>query len=166
MEALTAGNLALKNRLISVSNEFMAYMPILTIEASNNDNFVFNRNTTTSKPIVLNVAPPVGQGIDVEDAIIDRTFRVELNQLFFKINQESPDVTYTDNTVVYEIAATAGSGETVATATINLNINTNLTDTAFAIYSTAGGSYIKSFMKVTGLSSGISKTVELRINNA
>lgn len=164
MEALTAGNLALKNRLVSVSNEFLSYLPILSINATNNNNLVFNRTTTTNKQVVIEVAPAAGTGVDVEDSLIDKIFRVELNQLFFKISNEEPDVTYTDNTVVYEIPADNGSGEIVSTSTINLQVNTNLTDTAFDIYSVAGGSYIKTFIKVTGLSSGITKTIELRIN--
>ena len=154
MEALTAGSLALKNRLISVSDEFLAYMPLMTIEAdgsavASDGNITFTRGTTTTKSATVNMAPSTGTGINVEDSLIDQVYRVELNGLFMKINGETPDVSYTDNIVVYEIPASSGnSGNVVSTATISLNIK-DLTDTAFEIYSTAGGSYIKTFMKIS-----------------
>lgn len=166
MEALTAGSLGLKNKLVSIDNEYLTHFPLLNVNVSNNGNLVFNRTTTTRKNINIEISPAEGTGIDTEVQLIDSAYRVELNNLFFTINRETPDVLYNDNTVVYEITAQPGQGSILSTATIGLNVNTNLTDTTFNLYSTSGGTYIKTFLKVTGINSGLSKTVELRINNA
>ena len=165
MEALTAGSLGLKNKLVSIDNEYLVYFPLLNINVTNNGNTTFNRTTTVRKNITISIEPVSGTPIsDVQ--LIDSAYRVELNSLFFRIDRETPDILYNDNTVVYEINAAPGQGSILSTATISLSVNTNLTDTTFNIYSTAGGSYIKSFMKVTGINTGLSKTIELRINNA
>jgi len=166
LEALTAGSLGLKNKLVSIDNEYLAHFPLLNINVTNNGNLVFNRTTTTRKNVTIEITPAEGTGVDTEVQLIDSAYRVELNNLFFRVNRETPDVLYNDNTVVYEITAQPGAGSILSTATIGLNVNTNLTDTTFNLYSTSGGTYIKTFMKVTGINSGLSKTVELRINNA
>ena len=165
LEALTAGSLGLKNKLVSIDNEFVTHFPLLNINAANNGNFTFNRNTVISKNVVIEIAPAAGQGVNTEVQLIDSSYRVELNSLFFRLNGESPDILYTDNTVVYEINAQPGQGSILSTATIRLAVNTNLTDTSFDIYSTSGGNFIKTFLKVTGVNSGLSKTIELRIND-
>src|SRR5210317_1542708 len=41
MEALTAGSLALKNKLISADNEFLTDFPLVTVSVSAGDNFSF-----------------------------------------------------------------------------------------------------------------------------
>jgi len=165
MEALTAGSLGLKNKLVSIDNEYITHFPLLNINVSNNSNLIFNRNTVISKNVTIDVSPPDDRGNDIEVQLIDSSYRVELNSLFFKLNGESPDILYTDNTVVYEINAQPGQGSVLSTATVRLAVNTNLTDNTFDIYSTSGGNYIKTFMKVSGVNSGLSKTVELRIND-
>ena len=166
LEALTAGSLGLKNKLVSIDNEYLTHFPLLNINVTNNGNFVFNRTTTTRKNVTIEITPAEGTGTDTEVQLIDSAYRVELNNLFFRVNRETPDVLYNDNTVVYEITAQPGAGSILSSATIGLSVNTNLTDTTFNLYSTSGGTYIKTFMKVTGINSGLSSTVELRINNA
>src|SRR6056300_925222 len=40
MEALTAGSLGLKNKLVSIDNEYVTHFPLLNINVSNNGNFI------------------------------------------------------------------------------------------------------------------------------
>ena len=166
LEALTAGNLGLKNKIVSIDNEYLTHFPLLNISVGGTDNFTFNRTSIIAKRIDIVINPAEGNSANSEVQLIDSSYRVELNSLFFKILGEAPDVLYTDNTVVYEINAAPGTGDTLSTASIRLGVNTNLTDTTFDIYSTSGGNYIKTFMKVSGVNSGLSKTVELRLNDA
>lgn len=164
LEALTAGNLGLKHRLVTIDNEYATHFPLLRINTTSRTNFVFNRTSTTSKFVSISVEPVDGN-TDIETQLIDSSYRVELNSLFFRLQRETPDVLYNDNTVMYEVTANAGQGSELSSASISLNVNTNLTDNTFNIYSTAGGNYIKTYMKVTGINSGLSKTIELTINN-
>ena len=94
--------------------------------------------------------------------MIDSSFRVEINSIFFSIAGESPDVVYTDNIAVYEIGADSGQNSIVSKSEITIELK-DMTDTTFNVYSTSGGSSIKTFLKVTGINSGLTKTFELKI---
>ena len=84
--------------------------------------------------------------------------------LFFEIaEQGSPDIAYADNTVVYVVDETGNvDGDGVSTTGFTLSVK-NFSDTTFNVYKTAGGTSIKTFMKITGLNSGLSKSVTLTI---
>ncbi len=172
LEALTAGSLALKNRLVSIDNEFVTHFPLLTITANTETVTgtgatipVFKRLNSTgankTKTINIEVAPAAGTP-DVEVQLIDSSFRIEINNIFLKIDNESPDIVYTDNISVYEKGASVGAGNVSANTSFNLTLK-EMTDTTFNVFSTSGGQYIKTFVKVTGINSGITTTFEVRI---
>ncbi len=167
LEALTAGSLALKHKLVSVDNEFITHFPQITITADGGSNFSFNRANsstgTSSKQISVSVALKDGTGQTLDDQIEDRSFRIELNSLFFEIvEQGSPDIAYADNTVVYVVDESGTIGDSLATTSFTLSVK-NFSDTTFNVYKTAGGSQIKTHMKITGLNSGLSKSIALTI---
>jgi hypothetical protein len=170
LEALTAGSLALKNKLVSIDNEFVTHFPLFTITADSTSTtttptFVRNSATGTNKTknMLINVSPSAGTPeIDVQ--LIDSAFRVEMNHIFLKIDNDQPDIIYTDNIAVYDVDASEGSGNVTSTANFNVSAK-QITDTTFNIYSTSGGNFIKTFIKVTGINSGLSTTFEVRINN-
>jgi len=83
--------------------------------------------------------------------------------LFFTISGEQPDVVYTDNVAVYRIPADfSTTGDTIS-ASITVNLK-SFSDTTFNTYSVSGGTYIRSFMKVVGVNSGLTKNIELQIS--
>ena len=86
----------------------------------------------------------------------------EINNIFLKIDNESPDIVHTDNISVYEKGATVGAGNVSASTSFNLTLK-EMTDTTFNVFSTSGGQHIKTFVKVTGINSGITTTFEVRI---
>ena len=166
LEALTAGSLALKNKLVSLDNDFVAFYPNMTITAKGFESpFTFVRNNAErrTKDITIDVAPVSGAP-DVDAGLLDRSFRVELNHLFLTIQEDLPNFVYTDNIAVYDCDATVGDGTIVATKTITLVLK-QITDTTFSAFSTSGGKFIKTFVKVTGNQSGLTKTFEVRIKN-
>ena len=169
MEALTAGSLALKNKLVSADNEFLSYFPLMSITATGSgSSFSFNRQGGSAGVTSRNVSIRVelkDQAQTLDAQIEDSAFRVELNSLFFEIaDRGSPDITYADNTVVYEIDEFGSEqGDGVSTASFKLRVK-NFSDSTFAVYKTAGGNSIKTFMKVTGINSGLSKSVVLTIS--
>jgi len=165
LEAFTAGSLGLKHKLLSISNEFLTHLPVLdmTLKGADLTNTVvnFSRTSTTSNTITAEISSKTGTGIEPD--ILDGEFRVELNNLFFTIAGEQPDVVYTDNVAVYRIPADFNTQGDTVSATITLNLK-SFSDTTFSVYSVSGGSYIRSFLKVTGINSGLTKNIELKIS--
>jgi hypothetical protein len=165
LEAFTAGSLGLKHKLLSVSNEFLTHLPVLEMSLSGTDltssTVNFTRTSTTSQTVTATISSKTGVGIEPD--ILDGEFRVELNNLFLTIAGEQPDAVYTDNVAVYRIPATFNTQGDAVSASITLNLK-SFSDTTFSTYSVSGGSYIRSFLKVTGINSGLTKNIELQIS--
>ena len=165
LEAFTAGSLGLKHKLLSISNEFLTHLPVLDMTLSGTDltstTVNFTRTSITSQTVVAAISSKTGTGIEPD--ILDGEFRVELNNLFFTISGEQPDVVYTDNVAVYRIPADFNTQGDTVSASITLNLK-SFSDTTFSTYSVSGGSYIRSFLKVTGVNSGLTKNIELKIS--
>jgi|TARA_B100000035_G_scaffold129854_1_gene110363 hypothetical protein len=166
IEALTAGSLALKNKLVTIDNEYVTHFPAMTIKADSDstDNVTtFSRaaNGIKTRNILIDVQPAAGTP-EIDPQLVDSAFRIEMNHIFLQIDNDQPDIIYTDNIAVYERDAVAGKLNIAATSNFNMSIK-GITDTTFNIYSS--GNFIKTFVKVTGLNSGLSKTFEVRINN-
>jgi hypothetical protein len=121
----------------------------------------FTRTSTRTQTVTATVSSKTETGIEPD--ILDGEFRVELNNLFFSILGEQPDVVYTDNIAVYRIPASfEQTGDRIST-TLTLSLK-SFSDTTFSTYSVSGGSYIRSFLKVTGINSGLTKNIELKIS--
>ena len=165
LEAFTAGSLGLKNKLLSVSNEFLTHLPVLEMTLGGTDltstTVNFTRTGTTTNTVTATISSKTGTGIEAD--ILDGEFRVELNNLFFTIDRQQPDVVYTDNVAVYRINADFSTQGDTISAVIKLNLK-SFSDTTFNTYSVSGGSFIRSFMKVTGINSGLTKNIELKIS--
>lgn len=165
LEAFTAGSLGLKHKLLSISNEFLTHLPVLDMTLSGTDltstTVNFTRTSITSQTVAAAISSKTGTGIEPD--ILDGEFRVELNNLFFTISGEQPDVVYTDNVAVYRIPADFNTQGDTVSASITLNLK-SFSDTTFSTYSVSGGSYIRSFLKVTGVNSGLTKNIELKIS--
>lgn len=170
IEALTLGSLALKHKLVSVNNEFVTHMPTLEVQVAGTNISAsnipaFNRTgsgTDKSKQLTIKTQT-VNGGPSIDTQLVDSSFRVELNSIFFAITGESPDVIYNDNVAVYEIGATTGTGGAVREASFTVALK-SINDTTFNVYTTSGGSSIRSFLKVTGINSGVTSTFELSIS--
>lgn len=165
LEAFTAGSLGLKHKLLSVSNEFLTHLPVLEMTLSGQDATTsavsFVRSSTTSQTVTATISSKTGTGIEPD--ILDGELRVEVNNLFFTIAGQQPDVVYTDNVVVYRIPAQFNTQGDAVSSSITLSLK-SFSDTTFSTYSVSGGSYIRSFMKVTGVNSGLTQNIELQIS--
>lgn len=165
LEAFTAGSLGLKHKLLSVSNEFLTHLPVLEMTLSGLDATTsavsFVRSSTTSQTVTATISSKTGTGIEPD--ILDGELRVEVNNLFFTITGQQPDVVYTDNVAVYRIPAQFNTQGDAVSSSITLSLK-SFSDTTFSTYSVSGGSYIRSFMKVTGVNSGLTQNIELQIS--
>jgi hypothetical protein len=152
LEALTQGSLALKYPLISVSNEFTSSETPVT----------FNRNSNISlKNVTVDIATTTG--VEIEFDLLDAELMVEMNNIFLSISGEAPDIVYTDNIAVYRYPTEQETSGDKITTRIPLELK-SFSQTTFNTYSVSGTSYVRAYVKVTGLNSGLSKTFEVQIS--
>ena len=161
LEALTQGSLALKYPLISASNEFMTHLPTMTITTSETP-VTFNRNSNISlKNVTIDIATTTN--VEIEFDLLDAELMIEVNNIFLKLSGEAPDIIYTDNIAVYRYPTEQETSGTTIKTRIPLALK-DFSQTTFNTYTVAGTSYIRTYVKVTGLNSGLSKTFEVQIS--
>lgn len=159
IEALTAGSVSLRNKLLSVSNEFLTHLPVMEFGDTTLLSYSRSGNTTTNN-LTATVKSKTGVGIDQD--LIDGEFRIEVNHLFLGVTGEAPDIVHTDNIAIYRFPAGFGETSDEVSASIQLYLK-SFSDTTFDTFSTSGGSYIRTFVKVTGINSGLTKNIEVQI---
>ena len=176
MEALTRSNLSVKHKLVSVANPYLTYFPVLELSAASGESF-----DSASELITLNnasgmsekrtsklqflVSPKTIRNINQD--LVDDEFFVEVNSIFLRVLNDSVDIHNVDNTAVYRI----GARTETTTNNILLEFQVALkgfSTSQFDTYSITSGTstFVKTFVKVTGATSGLTKNVELRIKNA
>lgn len=163
IEALTAASLGLKHKLLSISNEFLTHLPVVELSVSGDFSGIttFDRQQQKTRELTVSVSSKVGTGIEPD--LLDGEFRVELNDLFFRIQGETPDVQFTDNMAVYRFPATFSELGASVTTTIPVELK-HFSDPVFKSYSISGGNKIRTFIKVTGVNSGLTKNIEVQIS--
>jgi hypothetical protein len=165
-EALTAGSLGLKYKIASVSNEFMTHFPVLnlTLTTDNSNSLMqFSRiDTATTRTKELSADITANSGIEIEVDILDAELRVEINHLFLSIPGDFPDILTADNIAIYNVNTTFGRTGSSVNAKIPIRLK-SFSTTTFNTYSTSGGNYIKTYIKVTGINSGLTKQFEVQI---
>ena len=167
MEALTNGSIGIKHKLVSSGNEFLTHFPVLELSLTSGAGTLVSlkRNSTnlndTRKEIQVSVSSKTDAGID--DNLRDSSFRVEINNLFLEVLNEDIDLVMSDNIAQYHILPEA-STDTEVTTKFTVKVK-NITDTTFNTFSASGQTYIRTFVKVFGLDSGISKNIEVQISN-
>ena len=161
MEALTVGSLGLKHPLVSISNEFLTHMPTLTLTAATNP-ITFDRKSNISiGTLNIEIASQIGTTIEYD--LLDPEVLVEVNQIFLKIIGEGPDLRYTDNIAVYRMPTNQSSTGDRITAKIPLGIK-SFAQSTFNTHSVAGNTYIRTYVKIIGINSGLTKTIEVRLS--
>tara|TARA_R110001592_G_scaffold267067_1_gene533010 strand:+ start:4538 stop:5224 length:687 start_codon:yes stop_codon:yes gene_type:complete len=161
MEALTVGSLGLKHPLVSISNEFLTHMPTLTLTSKTNP-ITFDRKSNVSIN-TLNIEIASQTGTTIEYDLLDPEVLVEINHMFLSIVGETPDINYTDNIAVFRMPTSQSSTGDSITAKIPLRVKSFATST-FNTYSVAGSSYIRTYVKIIGINSGLTKTIEVNIS--
>lgn len=160
MEALTVGSLGLKNPLVSISNEFLTHMPTLTFSTATNP-ILFDRTSNVSvQQVKVLISSQVGTTIEYD--LLDPEVLVEINHLYLGIVGESPDIRYTDNIAVYRMSTNQSSTGDKIQASIPLRIK-SFAPSTFNTHSVAGNTYIRTYVKVIGINSGLTKTIEVQI---
>lgn len=161
LEAVTQGSLGLKYPLVSISNEFLTHLPVLEITTKNTP-VAFDRTSSVSiKSVTFEVSNKTGGEIEFD--LIDSEFLIEVNNLFLTIAGESPDIVFADNIAVYRMPSTQEvSGETISSR-IGLRLKTFST-TTFNTHTVSGTTFIRTYVKVKGVNSGLTKNFEVQIS--
>ena len=161
--------MGLKHRLLSVSNEFLTHLPVLNMTlstgaaSSTNEQLVFGKTSgDTSNTVQVTIESKTGVGI--ENDLQDGELRVEMNHLFLTLGSgEPPEIIHTDNIAVYRVGTNFQGTQERMQSTFTVQLK-NFSNTQFTTFSTSGGNFIKTFVKVTGINSGLTKSIEVRIN--
>ena len=165
MEALTIGSLSMKYNLLSISNEYLIYLPQMEINAGGLTTILLSQtqnnpnNITTSQDVTVTIANTQNQSIPND--LIDSEVRVEVNDLFVSLSGKTPDFKYSDNIAVYRVGTTSSNGSITADFTV---ISKSFSTSIFNSYSVANGTYIRTYMTIAGLNSGVSAQKEIQIS--
>jgi len=161
MEALTLGSLGLKYPLVSINNEFLTHMPVLALTSKTNP-IIFDRVANESvSSLVIEIESKTGTTIEFD--LIDTEVLVEVNDLFLKILGESADIRYTDNMSVYRFPTNQSASGNRISAKIPIELK-SIKQTLFNTYSVSGSTFIRTYIKIIGINSGLTKTIEVRIS--
>jgi hypothetical protein len=171
-EALTNQSQAQKHKLISVSNPNLIRLPSLTLtgDSTLNNNTVTIYTTTaigrqTQARINLSQAVLNETTIDVE--LRDEIFMIDIPNLFLRLGANVTPNNIDNQQRAYYILPKSGVTSTGG-ATIDFTIiSKSLTNTLFEVYGTGTTkNTIKTYVRVTGISSGAVKDIAVDIKQA
>ena len=160
LEALTNQQHALKHKLVSVSNPNLLRLPSLTLSGDANVNasaleVTLGRVTQRTALVTLEQTIQNEAVIDVE--LRDQTFLVEVPNLFMQISGQVPESIDGQQRASYLLVRSPNEnsfGGSFLSMTLQ---SKSVSDATFTVYgTTADKTRIKSYVKVTGLSSGAS----------
>lgn len=167
-EAQTAGNLALKHKLVSVSNPNLIRLPSLTLEGSGVDSTsstleMSRSGSSSSRTITVTQNIENENSIDVE--LRDQAFIVRLPHMFLQMRSETPDNVDSNNVATYIIPRDS-SITSLGGSQLKLEIETkSITDAQFDIYGNVGDrSVISSVVSITGIQSGATREFEVQVS--
>ena len=174
MEALTRSNLSVKHKLVSISNPYLTHFPVLELSSATgasvvNEVITLNNASSTASSrnstLQFTVSPKTGRSINND--LVDDEFFVEINSIFLRVLNDSVDIHNIDNTAVYRIGTTSETTTNNVLLKFQIGLR-GFRTSQFNTYSVTSGTstYVKTFVKVTGATSGLTKNVELRIKNS
>ena len=164
-EAQTAGDIALKHRLLTLSDPTVVNLPTLSVAGSSNldasgNSISFGRTTNTQNTV--NVSQVIQGNIRVPDGASDHSFTVFVPSRFLLIpNKSYLSVDPTTRVAQYHLQAGQPGTNNAATANFTLAVQPGLDDTAFTIY--GHGTTITSVVSIVGDGSGIRKDFTVTI---
>ena len=166
MEALTIGSLSMKNKLLSASNEFLTHLPGLTIDTGDTAVLSLTTNTTNSatlsSTVTVNVNIKNSQNSAIDNDLRDSEIKVEVNDLFISLTGRTPDFKYSDNIACYRVGTTSNAdGSISASFTIAVK---SFSSSIFNTYSVSTGTFIRTYMTIKGMNSGVSSQKEINIS--
>lgn len=165
-EAQTAGDIALKYRLLTLSDPTIVNLPTLSVEGSQNlsstgNQITFGRTTNTRNKV--SVQQTIQGNVRIPDGASDQSFTVFVPDRFLLIPEKAYlSIDPTTRVAQYHVQAGTPSSNNGATANFDLSVQAGLDDTAFTIY--GDGTTITSVVSIVGDGSGIRKDITVTIS--
>ena len=170
LEAPTRANLGQKYRLVSLSNPYLTHLPNIELTTPSSAPVELRKGSTTTNSTTLLFTVQPTNGTAVDDELIDEFFFVEVNNIFLDIPTADIDIINVDNTVVYRMGtetANDGTGKTILRVPLTTK---GFSTSQFNLYkvatTTSSNDYVKVFVKITGATSGLTKSTEIRIRQS
>ena len=164
-EAQTAGDIALKYRLLTLSDPTVVNLPTLSVAGTTNLNSAgnqigFGRTSNTQQTVSLQQT--IQGNLKIPDGASDQSFTVFVPDRFLLVPAKSYlSVDPTTRVAQYHVQAGTPTSNNGATATFTLAVQPGLDDTAFTIY--GDGTTITSVVSIVGDGSGIRKDITVTI---
>ena len=170
LEAQTGGSLAVKYKLISTSNNSLIRLPSIALvgDINSTTNLVSLTRSASSgatSTASLTVKQSLSGGNLIGQELMDDLYKVEVNNIFLALDGQPPDSVTVDNIATYTMTKDPG---TLPNDGSQLNMSLSLksfSDSVFNTYKAKGTSYIKTYVKVSGVKSGASKVFEVNITS-
>tara|TARA_B100000674_G_C37831182_1_gene910589 strand:+ start:80 stop:787 length:708 start_codon:yes stop_codon:yes gene_type:complete len=165
-EAQTNQNLALKNKLVSLSNPTLTKLPGVTLTGDINDGVIsFTRTgANSSRSIVLTQTVSDENTLDAE--LRDQSFIVKIPYKFIQLDGSgiSPDSIDADDIATY-IVTRDSSTTSIGGSKLTLNMSVrSIADSVFTFFGDSDNkSQISSTMTVTGVQSGVNTELSIKI---
>jgi hypothetical protein len=166
-EASTNANIALKYKLISLSNPALTQLPSITLDYGSavvSSNVVAISRLTQNPSFTITAKQTIQQGNFVTPELIDNAFEVRVNDLFLGLQNLVPDSVDANNNASYLIdrsAALSSASEASGQFTVRLK---TFSQTLFDTYKSPGLNAVRSYVRITGVNSGAVKEFEVRIS--
>jgi hypothetical protein len=167
-EALTNGTQAQKYRLMSISNPNIIRLPKFSMTHDSGSGSVV-KLTRTSNTATVTIKQTISGETDIDPELRDQAFSIQVNDLFIAVTPaESAINTDSQNISTY---IKTRSTQSASNNTGGTQVEFSLTQRTFAstlwtTYGTTGNkSLIKTYVKVTGLQTGIVSEFEVQLSD-
>lgn len=162
-EAQTQGNLALKNRLLTLPDPTIIRLPTLSIAGTTGltgNTVAFTRNNTTTNTI--SVVQSINAETRIPDGTSDVMFSVFIPDRFLTIqNKAALQVEPNTRIASYNIVRSSTTEKNGASASFVLQLQPGLDDTMFNVY--GDGTTISTVIAIVGDQSGLRKEFSVTI---
>ena len=169
-EAQTSGNLALKNKLMSISNPTLVRLPGFSLvgdglESTGTTLSMTRSGNGSTRSLSLTQTIQNENVIDVE--LRDQAFIVKLSHRFLQIRGTTPDNVDSDSVASY-ILTRDSSVTSVGGSKLALELETkSITDSQFLVYGNSGDKdTISSVISIVGIQSGAVKEFNVQITKS
>lgn len=163
-EAQTNSSLALKYKMIGVSNPYLAYLPVLEFGNDTQVVSLVANNTTVSDILVKQVIPTADQN-DYSD-LLDSMFTIKVPYRFLYVQDSSPDFVDRDGIAYYSKSRDQTPNQNTVQNQVRFKIVLqNITDTQFSLYGSSNNQ-ITVPISVTGLQSGAVADIVVNISKS
>jgi hypothetical protein len=162
-EGLTNQAYAQKYKLVSCSNSNLVFFPKLNI--SSLGTYSLKKSDPTRLRTTVTVEQSLGEARDsslLHNELTDFYFLIEMNNLFLQIPDKTYDFVDSSNRALYEVRTDdQRTAAGMSKVSFIVMINPSVSNDTFDIY---GSPDIKTYIKVTGISSGTSVDIPVNIS--